>query len=203
MNSEASPPRKHSKGRSAWSSRSRRWLRALHRDLGYLSVGLTVVYAVSGVAVNHIDDWEPNQRTLRGELALEPAPQSSSEEIAMWANRKVLGSNQGFDPRSVYRDEQGLEFQSGQTRFQVDFGQRVLRWERDEDRFFVKAANWLHLNRGKAAWTYIADSYAVALLTLALSGMWMIPGRRGFFGRGLLLVALGAAVPTLYVHFAR
>ncbi len=36
-----------------------RWrptLRALHRDIGYLAVGLTFVYAASGLAVNHIED---------------------------------------------------------------------------------------------------------------------------------------------------
>ena len=30
----------------------RRGLRALHRDVGYLIVGLTIVYGVSGLAVN-------------------------------------------------------------------------------------------------------------------------------------------------------
>ena len=40
--------------------RWRPWLRALHRDIGYLAVGLTVVYALSGLAVNHIGDWDPN-----------------------------------------------------------------------------------------------------------------------------------------------
>ena len=38
----------------------RAWLRAVHRDAGYIAVGLTVVYALSGLAVNHISDWDPN-----------------------------------------------------------------------------------------------------------------------------------------------
>ena len=38
----------------------RPWLRALHRDAGYFVVGLTVIYALSGLAVNHIKDWDPN-----------------------------------------------------------------------------------------------------------------------------------------------
>ena len=32
----------------------------------------------------------------------------------------------------------------------------------------------LHLNRGKKAWTYVADTYAVILLYLAVSGLFMI-----------------------------
>ena len=41
-------------------ARWRPWLRALHRDIGYVAVGLTFVYALSGLAVNHIADWDPN-----------------------------------------------------------------------------------------------------------------------------------------------
>lgn len=181
----------------------RRWLRAIHRDLGYLCVGLTFVYAISGLAVNHIEDWEPNQRTVTGEASINIAKGDSPEAIAKRAAAQVLGSQAVVDPSSIYADETGLEFVSDQTRFFVDRQGSTLRWERDEDRFFIKTANWLHLNRGKAAWTYIADAYAVGLLLLALSGMWMIPGRRGFWGRGMVLVALGAAVPVLYVHFSR
>ncbi|RYE79999.1 MAG: hypothetical protein EOO74_02835, partial [Myxococcales bacterium] len=40
----------------------RAWVRAIHRDAGYLAVGLTLVYALSGLAVNHISDWDPNFR---------------------------------------------------------------------------------------------------------------------------------------------
>ena len=68
-----------------------------------------------------------------------------------------------------------------------------------EPRLLLRVANWLHLNRGKKAWTYIADGYAVLLLFLATSGMFMLPGRKGLIGRGLILVAIGSAVPILYV----
>jgi hypothetical protein len=63
----------------------------------------------------------------------------------------------------------------------------------------LRAANWLHLNRGKRAWTYVADAYAIVLLGLAASGLFMIPGRNGFWGRGVILVTLGAMIPTVYV----
>jgi len=33
--------------------RWRSWLRAVHRDFGYLAVGFTIIYAVSGLAINH------------------------------------------------------------------------------------------------------------------------------------------------------
>jgi len=40
-----------------------KWNRIIHRDFGYLCVGLTIIYAVSGIAVNHVDTWNPNYST--------------------------------------------------------------------------------------------------------------------------------------------
>jgi len=49
-------------GRSR-GARVRSWLRTWHRDVGYLCAGLVVVYAVSGVAVNHHHEWDYNLGT--------------------------------------------------------------------------------------------------------------------------------------------
>jgi hypothetical protein len=63
-------------------------------------------------------------------------------------------------------------------------------------------ANWLHYNRGKKAWTYVADGFAVLLLYLAASGLFMLRGRKGLWGRGIVLVAIGASVPIIYVQLS-
>jgi hypothetical protein len=68
-----------------------------------------------------------------------------------------------------------------------------------EPRFFLRVANWLHLNRGKKAWTIIADSYAVFLLLLSVTGLWMFPGRKGLLGRAGVIALAGALIPALYV----
>ena len=38
----------------------RKWNRVLHRDLSYFFTGMTVIYALSGIALNHIQDWNPS-----------------------------------------------------------------------------------------------------------------------------------------------
>jgi hypothetical protein len=74
--------------------------------------------------------------------------------------------------------------------------------EGKKPRFLLRVANWLHLNRGKKAWSYVADAYAAALLFLSFSGMFMLPGRKGFLGRGAILVAIGVAIPVVYVQLS-
>jgi hypothetical protein len=187
----------------AAATRSRRrlnfrpWLRAFHRDVGYFAVGLTVVYATSGLAVNHLKDWDPNFRQVNRthQLALPlPADDDAAAKSAL-AALKVQE-----EPREVYRaSPEQLDIVFDKRTFHVDTTNGVVHEEGQAARPLLRVANWLHLNRGKKAWTYVADSYAMFLLFLAFSGLFMIPGRKGLLGRGALVALLGAAVPILYV----
>ena len=46
----------------------RRWCRLLHRDLSYFFAGMVLIYALSGIAMNHRDTFNPDYST--------PAPRS-------------------------------------------------------------------------------------------------------------------------------
>lgn len=178
----------------------RPWLRGMHRDIGYLLVGLTVVYALSGLAVNHISDWDPNfssyERTVPLTAQLPDDPLMDERGAA----DAVLGQlDIDEEPREIFGTDLDLQILFDDRELFIDYEQRTILDRGQKARFFVRAANWLHLNRGKKAWTIVADSYAVLLLFLALSGMFMIPGKKGIRRRGLVLVLAGAAVPILYV----
>ncbi|MCA9662014.1 MAG: hypothetical protein KC486_26985 [Myxococcales bacterium] len=177
--------------------RWRPWLRAVHRDLGYTAVGLTVIYALSGLAVNHIEDWDPNFDNYEAVHQLGGPIAGDDAAVA----RRVL-DHLDLDeaPTDVFRvdaDEVQVLLENATLHVRTDSGE--VREEGQRPRVLLRIANWLHLNRGKKAWTTIADAYAIGLLTLAVSGMFMLPGRRGLLGRGALFVLAGAAVPVLYV----
>ena len=184
-------------GRDGRRFRWRPWLRAIHRDLGYFCVGLTVVYALSGLAVNHIADWEPNFRQINRERQL-PLPLPGSDEQLAEAAARSLDLQAPI--RETYRmDEQTLQVVFDRSTLRIDTRSGRVSEDTQEPRFFLRVANWLHLNRGKKAWTYIADAYATGLLVLSLTGLWMFPGRKGLLGRAGLIVMAGALVPALYV----
>jgi hypothetical protein len=174
-------------------------LRAVHRDVGYASVGLTVVYALSGLAVNHVADWDPNfvNATATHELG-SPLPQD--DDAAKDAIVAKLGIRE--TPKEAYREGDEFEVLFEHRTLHVSVATGHVVDEEQKPRFFIRAANWLHLNRGKKAWKYFADSYAVGLLFLAASGMFMIAGKRGLLGRGVFFVAAGAALPLAYLMFA-
>lgn len=179
--------------------RVRPWLRAIHRDVGYFAVGLTFVYAISGLAVNHIADWDPNFTQIDREHRLsDPASLPSGDAELAGAILEQLGRKE--TPSDVYRiDDAQLDITLDRSTLHVDVAKGRVFEEGQEPRLFLRLANWLHLNRGKQAWTYVADAYAVFLLFLATSGLFMLPGKKGLLGRGAIIVMTGAAVPILYV----
>ena len=175
----------------------RPWLRALHRDAGYLAVGLTIVYAVSGLAVNHIADWDPNFTQVNETHQLSgPFPK---DERAL-ASKVLKDLGRKVTPEDVYTvSDSEVEIVAANVTYHVNPKTGAVKAEGQKPRLLLRLANWLHLNRGKKAWTYIADSYAVFLLFLASSGLFMIRGKKGLWGRGAVLATLGALVPIAYV----
>ncbi|HPR33941.1 MAG TPA: hypothetical protein PLK12_17695, partial [Prolixibacteraceae bacterium] len=50
----------------------RKWLRIIHRDLGYFTLGITLVYAFSGIILNHKkNSQDPAYKTLSFEQTIE------------------------------------------------------------------------------------------------------------------------------------
>lgn len=190
------PPRARLGDRVA--RRWRPWLRAIHRDVGYLAVGLTFVYAISGLAINHIGSWDPNFRAVRETAPLAaPLPRADAEASAALLALFALSEK----PRDSYWDSDTVfEVALDGGTITADTATGAAVYLHEEPRFFLRVSNWLHYNRGKAAWTYVADAYAIFLLFLATSGLFMLKGRKGLIGRGGILLALGAAVPIIYVQ---
>lgn len=208
------PPRA---GRTAGAT-TRSWLRRLHRDVGFLCVGLVVVYAVSGVAVNHHHEWDYNNATsvtpapvgapaaLLGVPAGDPAAAQDPGQLARERQDALVAALLA----ALGRDDRPYTlFWSGPDRLSLFFGKadfdvvdyvpstgvatRSLKTERP----LLRPFNWLHLNEGRGLWTWVADVFAVLLFFLAVSGALMVRGRRGLWGRGGILLLLGILVPLL------
>ena len=47
--------------------------RVIHRDLGYFFTGMIIIYTVSGIALNHRNDWNPNYSITTRTLTIDEA----------------------------------------------------------------------------------------------------------------------------------
>jgi len=178
--------------------RWRRWNNVLHRDVGYLCVGLTLVYVVSGVAVNHVDAWNPNYAIERRTASVGPL------DTAAPPDQVVRGVLAGLDLppayRTTFRPDPGhlrIFVEDGTVDVDLETGAATVEIVRR--RPVVFAANFLHLNHPKRLWTWMADLYAVALGLLAVTGLFVLKGRKGITGRGAWLTAAGAGIPIVFL----
>ena len=175
----------------------RKWNNILHRDIGYLAVGLTVVFAISGIAVNHVDDWNPSYQVERKPVRIDPRPQLSVQENVAYILRSLNVQEQ---PQSTFRPApQKLNiFLKNQT-IEMDLQTGQGTWERIRERPVLRDLNYLHLNHAKKWWTWFSDIYALALLFLAISGLFVLKGKNGLAGRGKWLTAIGIIIPVLFI----
>lgn len=174
----------------------RKWNNILHRDIGYLIVGLTLVYGISGVAVNHTADWNPSYRVERTTLMIEPVEAEGREEIIAEVKAK-LGLTE--EERNAFRpDPETLQLFFPGRSYSVDLPTGTVLVQETRPRQVLFEVNQLHLNAPKRLWTWIADLYAVSLIVVAVTGLFVLKGRHGITGRGAWLTAIGILLPAVY-----
>jgi len=179
--------------------RWRRWNNVLHRDIGYLAVGLTLVYVVSGVAVNHIGDWNPSYVVERREVLVGPLTEA---DVSGQGGVRALLARLSLPPtfRTTFRLDSGslrVFLADGIVDLHLRTGKATVEIVRRRPVF--QAINFLHLNHPKKLWTWVADLYAVALGVLTVTGLFVLKGKTGITGRGAWLTAIGVAVPLLFL----
>lgn len=170
---------------------------ATHRDVGYFFAGLTVIYAISGIAVNHIEDWNPNYVIRTDKVSVGELPPGGTTVIA-GAVLERLGITE--EPESIVRmapDE--LKVFLDQRTLTVELPSGEVRDEHARRRYAFFEVNYLHLNHGKGFWTWFADIYAVGLVVLACTGIFIITGKKGLGGRGRWLLIAGLVIPLIYL----
>jgi hypothetical protein len=179
----------------------RRLIRALHRDIGYLCIGLTIVFAVSGVALNHLRDWNPNYIVERQQKAISFDAKLTDQQI----NTQLLELfPNASKPKTSYWQSVNsykLFFDGGGT-IHANFKTNKATFEHITARPVFKQFNRLHLNEAHNGWIVFSDIYAGLLIFLALSSLFMVKGKYGPFSlnRGWLVI-LGGAIPAFYIFF--
>lgn len=176
-----------------------RWL---HRELGFFAVGLTLVYAISGIAVNHVHHWDPNHAKSVETRSIEaPGPGPTADIEPLVLARLALDE----PVRSTWRQSPTVlqVFPEDDSVIDVDLTTGAVTRTRHTPRPLLFDMNFMHLNTGKGFWTVAADAYAAILIILTVSGIFLVKGRKGLAGRGGVLMALGILLPVAYAVVMR
>lgn len=172
-----------------------RSLRVIHRDLGFLMVGISLIYGISGIFLNHLGGKDPAFHTESKTIRF-PADLTETELLTTWQTEKELPSLK----RIIRIDESHL-------RLFLDGGVGVynaadgyLDYEKYKKRALIYWINRLHYNKVKG-WSPVADFYAVSLIVLAITGLFIVKGKRGLSGSGKWYLLIGILIPVLFGLF--
>jgi hypothetical protein len=188
--------------------RSHRLIRQLHLWIGAWGALAAIVYGFTGLVMNHRsgdNPWPQGDSIEAGRVVLEvPAPaRGSAEDLSKW-----LLQTQGLDAQNIRkgaprgapegapeqwnlsggnaRESWALQYNPGEASAEVKHNRQT----------WLAALNRLHKAVGGGlAWVLLADSFAIAMLLLGLSGIWM--WARGRSPKQMAMSVLGVSLLVL------
>ncbi|MDD4514680.1 PepSY-associated TM helix domain-containing protein [Massilibacteroides sp.] len=178
------------------SNKVSKWLRILHRDLGFLMVGVCLVYAVSGILLNHMNGKDPAFKTIEAEIQA-PAGLSNEELTQFWADRQDVPRLKRILP--IDETFSRLMLVGGIGVYNSKTG--AIDYEQHKKNALIYWINKLHYNQVKG-WSIMADFFAVSLIFFAISGLFIVKGKKGLAGSGKWYLLIGLLIPILYVALA-
>jgi hypothetical protein len=171
----------------------------LHRDVGYFFVGMTIIYAISGIALNHIGDWDPNY-IIRDEKVVANVSdlhsKMSREEVMALADELRIDNKV---KKHYYPNASTLKVFLDGGSLTLDIRSGVGLLEAVSRRPVFYEMNYLHYNHGKFFWTWFSDIFAVGMVLLAITGLFVLKGKNGLKKRGVWFVLAGSLIPLIFL----
>jgi len=177
----------------------RKWSKILHRDFGFFFVGATIIYGLSGIALNHLHDWNPNYA-----VELEDFNTDIQLSKSPGVEKNILNLLDKIDDRDNYKKHYYPQsdyikiFLRGGSSVVVntETGEGTAEFLRKRTVFYQ--VNFLHYNPNEW-WMWFSDIFAGALILLAITGLFLLKGKNGLAGRGGWLTVAGIIIPIVFL----
>ncbi|MFN3840165.1 MAG: PepSY-associated TM helix domain-containing protein [Cyclobacteriaceae bacterium] len=177
------------------SRKIRRLNMVTHRDAGYFFSSLIIIYCLSGIALNHVDEWNPDFIIEKKEIRvpknystdnLTPELISAFSQLAGEQKFKVYDIP-SYNRVKIYFDNASLfiDLQTGEGLY-----------ERIKRRPVFYQSNVLHRNSLKG-WKWVSDIFGGFLILISITGLFILKGKNGITGRGKWFMAAGFLLPLI------
>ncbi|CAN5331440.1 PepSY-associated TM helix domain-containing protein [soil metagenome] len=172
--------------------------RNLHRDLGYFYVGLIVAFSLSGIFQNHRNQWSPPNYTYNEEKVSVklPANEADIDEALVKDLSKQWNLEEQYKGHRVRNGELRITYMDYLVEVDVQTGQGT-----KESYFAVPVlAQSTKLHKETSfSWIWYSDIFAVALATIAITGMFIQKGKTSFRQRGWKFALVGILFPLAFL----
>lgn len=168
-----------------------------HRDLGYFFSVLIIIYCISGIALNHVNDWnsdfiiEKKTIAIKENLTKDKINKKSIEALSNQVGEKnyKLFDFPTNDQVKIYYDN---------ASFHINFTTKVGVYENVYRRPVFYQTNVIHKN-SLNGWRWFSDIFAFLLIIITVTGMFIAKGKNGIKGRGKWLLIIGGLPPIIAI----
>lgn len=170
--------------------------RIIHRDLGYFYVGLIISFAISGMMMNHRNQWHPEKYIVeKSSFQISPIEESMVTDSLAQAILKEHGIQDKFRRQSIKKGE--LRISCEKTDVDIDLKTGAAEVTSFINTPVISQLMRLHKNTSNW-WIYYGDIFALSLITIALTGTTLLAkSKNSFRRRGWKLALVGLIFPLL------
>lgn len=159
---------------------------------------MLIIYALSGMALNHKHDWNPNYiiNTTHLIVKLPASLHFKSRKIVDIILHKT--STVDLYKTHYYPTNSELKiFLHGGSSISYNKDTKALTHEELKKCPLFYSINFLHYNPGKI-WKWFSDIFAISIIIITITGFFILKGKNGIIGRGLVLIIIGILIPALF-----
>lgn len=172
--------------------------RNLHRDLGYFYIGLIISFAFSGLMMNHREYWHPEKYTTETkeiQVSL-PGEENLNEKFAEELGKK-LNIEDKIRRQGAKKGTYKISFENHDVEIDIKTGKgEIVSFKKTP---IISQAMKIHKSTSNW-WIYYSDIFALSLITIAITGTFIIKaGKFSFKSRGWKLALAGLVFPLLFL----
>lgn len=177
-------------------------VRNLHRDLGYIYLGLIISFAFSGIMMNHREHWHPEKYTLEAKEIHVALPENEKDITDAYAENlaKELKIEDKIRRHNVRKGKFRMQFENTEVEIDLKSGDgEIVSFIKTP---IISQSMFLHKNTSNW-WIYFSDIFGISLILIAVTGAMMIKhGKHTFKRRGWKLTLAGLLFPILFLIFS-
>ena len=160
-------------------------MRLLHRYVGFFAMGLTLVYALSGMTLIFRDtNFMQVNKTVHKQLTTQMDPDALGDALGL-RDFKVERED---DRTIVFNSNGSYDKATGEAAYTVR-----------ELRFPLNKFAMLHKVKSHSPFHWFGLLYGAVLLVLAISAPCMFPRKSGLFWRGITCASLGIVAALILI----
>lgn len=180
----------------------RKYCRIIHSHLSFFFAGIIIIYAISGITMNHLKDFNPQYMISVENYKVNgifPHQQNFTKQDVLLLLTEI--NEQANYTNHYYPNKTTMKvFLKGGSSYALNLETGDAKYEALIKRPFFSQLSFLHYNPNKW-WTIFSDIFAICLVIITISGISMIKGRKGLIGVGGIELGIGIMIPILFLFF--